>query len=99
MSYVTYRTCIFIKKSFLVGVKIIIPTDLYFSEGWLNHQADSYFDNVDCQVLVFHIVQHPFIVFDFLSGISTVLTLVMWHLGWQGRVALTSTDLCAVSIY
>lgn len=31
------------------------------------------------QVLVFHIVQHPFIVFDFLSGISTVLTLVMWY--------------------
>eukprot|EP00435_Cladocopium_sp_Y103_P030283 s2089_g7.t1 len=31
------------------------------------------------QVLVFHIVQHPFIVFDFLSGITTVVTLVMWY--------------------
>lgn len=31
------------------------------------------------QVLLFHILQHPFIIFDFLSGISTLVTLVMWY--------------------
>lgn len=32
------------------------------------------------EVLLFHILQHPFIIFDFLSGISTLVTLVMWYL-------------------
>eukprot|EP00913_Durusdinium_trenchii_P035923 g33612.t1 len=31
------------------------------------------------QVLVYHILQQPSILFDFLSGITTIVTLVMWY--------------------
>ena len=31
------------------------------------------------QVLVFHILQQPSIFFDFLSGITTIVTLAMWY--------------------
>ena len=31
------------------------------------------------QVLVYHVMLHPFMLFDLLSSLATVVTLVMWY--------------------
>ncbi|CAJ1360998.1 unnamed protein product [Effrenium voratum] len=35
---------------------------------------------VVCQVIVYYVLGNPFILFDFLSAISTVVTMVMWYM-------------------